>query len=489
MQVAMNSSHPAGVRVRFAPSPTGYLHVGGLRTALYNYLFARQNKGAFVVRIEDTDRSRYVEGAVENLIETLRWAGLEFDEGPEKGGPFGPYIQSQRLEVYQKHAEDLIAAGNAYYAFDTAEELEEMRKMQEKMRIPPKYDRRALRLSPNQVQEKLAAGVPAVIRMKVPETTTIAFDDVIRGRVEFASDRLDDQVLLKSDGYPTYHLANVVDDHLQGITHVIRGEEWLSSTPKHVLLYQYFGWEIPQFAHLPLLLNPDKSKLSKRQGDVAVEDYRQKGYLKGALLNFVALLGWNPGDDREIFSLEELVNEFSLEKVGKSGAVFNIEKLKWMNTQHLRRKSNGELFELTRPYFTSAHLNRVDDSYALKVIEIMKERVNTPEEFVTFGRYFFSDPQTYDEQARKKNWTRESRIYLSAVIEAIKAVPEINEQNAESIVRTVALQFNVGGGTLIHPLRLALTGMGIGPGLFEVMTLLGKETCLRRIERAITVLG
>ena len=313
------------VRVRFAPSPTGYLHVGGLRTALYNFLYARKHHGVFILRIEDTDRTRYVEGAVENLMNTLHWAGLTFDEGPGVGGDCGPYIQSERLAVYREHAEQLVREGKAYYAFDTPEELEEMKAAQEKQRLMPKYDRRALRLTPEEIRRKLADGVPSVIRLKVPDDTSIVLDDTIRGRVEFQSAMIDDQVLLKSDGYPTYHLANVVDDHLMGVTHVIRGEEWLSSTPKHVILYQDFGWTMPEFAHLPLLLNPDRSKLSKRQGDVAVEEYRQKGYLPEALVNFIAFLGWNPGDEREIFSLQELIQEFSLERVGKSGAVFSIE--------------------------------------------------------------------------------------------------------------------------------------------------------------------
>ena len=399
------------VRVRFAPSPTGFLHVGGLRTALYNYLFARHNNGVFVLRIEDTDRTRYVEGAVENLITTLRWAGLDYDEGPDRPGPAGPYVQSERLALYREHADRLLAEGRAYYAFDTPEELEAMRKEQERLRkeqerlrIPPKNDRRALTLTPDEVRRKLDAGEPAVLRLKVPEAETIAFDDVIRGRVEFSSDRIDDQVLLKSDGYPTYHLANVVDDHTMGISHIIRGEEWLSSTPKHVLLYRYFGWEPPVFAHLPLLLNPDRSKLSKRQGDVAVEDYRAKGYLPEALVNFVALLGWNPGDERELFTLEELVKEFTLARVGKSGAVFNLDKLNWTNTQYVRRMSAGELMELLLPVLAQAGMSPGSDAYLRSAIDLMRDRVERVEDFVTFSPYLFADPAAYDEGARSKYW-------------------------------------------------------------------------------------
>ncbi|MEW6511452.1 MAG: glutamate--tRNA ligase [Bacteroidota bacterium] len=477
------------VRVRFAPSPTGYLHVGGLRTALYNYLFARKHQGTFILRIEDTDRTRLVEGAVENLIDTLRWAGLEFDEGPGKGGPDAPYVQSERLPIYREHAERLLRERKAYYAFDTPEELEEMRKRQEKMRIPPKYDRRALKLTAAEVELKLASGIPAVVRMKVPETETVAFDDIIRGRVEFSSDRLDDQVLLKSDGYPTYHLANVVDDHLMGITHVIRGEEWLSSTPKHVLLYRYLGWEIPQFAHLPLLLNPDRSKLSKRQGDVAVEDYRAKGFFPEALVNFVALLGWNPGDEREIFSLQDLVREFSLERVGKSGAVFNLEKLHWMNTEYLRRRSNEDLVTLLRPKLAAAGLEGFSDSYLMQVVGLMKERVNSVEEFLTFSSYFFRDPGSYDEASRKKNWTAETSTVLRDVAQGLDALAPCTATGIEEVVRVAAAKRGISAGKVIHPLRLALTGVALGPGLFELMAVLGKETCVRRIESAIARFG
>jgi glutamyl-tRNA synthetase len=477
------------VRVRFAPSPTGYLHVGGLRTALYNYLFARKHGGVFLLRIEDTDRTRFVEGAVENLIATLGWAGLEYDEGPERGGSAGPYVQSERLEIYRRHALDLVGRGKAYYAFDTPEELDAMRAQQEKLRLPPKYDRRALRLSPDDVRRKLDAGDPAVIRMKVPDGVTVGFDDVVRGRVEFASERLDDQVLMKSDGYPTYHLANVVDDHLMGITHVIRGEEWLSSTPKHVLLYQDFGWEPPVFAHLPLLLNPDKTKLSKRQGDVAVEEYRKKGFLPDALVNFVALLGWNPGDEREVFTLEDLVKEFSLERVGKSGAVFNLEKLNWMNTQHLRARSDAEIAAMVRPVLEEGGITGVEEGYLRSVIGLMKERITLPADYLSFGLYFFRDPATYDEQSRVKNWRPESAGHVSALVTALAALPAFTEGPIEEAVRAAAATLGVGAGKLIHPLRLALTGLPIGPGLFELMALLGKETCLRRLRRAMEVLG
>ncbi len=475
------------IRVRFAPSPTGFLHVGGLRTALYNYLFARKNNGTFILRIEDTDRARYVEGAEQNLLDALKWAGVAYDEGPDIGGSKGPYRQSERIELYKQYAMQLLEEGNAYYAFDTAAELDEMRKQQEKMRIPSKYDRRALRLTPDEVKTKFDAGVPAVIRLKVPDSRTVAFDDIVRGRVEFSSDQLDDQVLLKSDGYPTYHLANVVDDHLMEISHVIRGEEWLSSTPKHVLLYEYFGWEKPQFAHLPLLLNPDKSKLSKRQGDVAVEDYKAKGYLPEALVNFVALLGWNPGDEREIFSREELVKEFSLDRVGKSGAVFNREKLAWMNFEHLRRQPDTEVLrmlklELAQSAFGEKHF---DDLYLLRVIGAMRDRVSFVKDFVEKSPYFFQAPDRLDPDVAKKRWKPESAEHLKILAEEFTRMENPTKEEYEAALHRTAEKLQVGNGALIHPLRLAVSGVGSGPGLFDILFTIGKEETIRRISSAI----
>ena len=471
------------IRVRFAPSPTGYLHVGGLRTALYNFLFARKNGGSLILRIEDTDRARYVEGAIENLIETLHWVGLDYDEGPGKGGEGEPYVQSERLALYREHAERLVNEGKAYYAFDTSEELQEIRKAR------GKYDRRSLKLTPAEVQKKLADGVPAVIRMRVPDNAVLVVSDLNRGSVEFASDGVDDQVLLKSDGYPTYHLANVVDDHLMGVTHVIRGEEWLSSTPKHLLLYEFFGWDLPIFAHLPLLLNPDRSKLSKRQGDVAVEDYRARGFLPEALVNFVALLGWNPGDERELFSLEELIQEFSLERVGKSGAVFDIEKLRWMNTQHLRRKTDDELLTLAHPHIEAAALGSFGDQYFLSVLHLMKDRIEAAEDILTLSPYFFRDPDTFDERSRKKHWTADSPARLTDVKAGLADLDEFTHTSIEEVVRSVAQKHEVGAGKIIHPLRLAVSGMGAGPGIFEMMEVIGKDICLQRIDQALVVLG
>ena len=475
------------VRVRFAPSPTGYLHVGGLRTALYNYLFARSSGGRLVLRIEDTDRSRKVEGAMENLIQTLKWAGIEYDEGPGVGGEAGPYIQSERVQIYQEQARRLVGMGHAYYCFCTPERLDEVRKRQQAEKLNSGYDRHCRNLPPETVTDRLTKGERHVIRMKVPTEGEVAFDDIVRDRVRIAHDMLDDQVIIKSDGFPTYHLAVVVDDHLMGITHVIRGEEWLPSTPKHVLLYRYFGWELPVYAHLPLLLNPDRSKLSKRQGDVAVEEYRTKGFLPEALVNFVALLGWNPGDDREIFTLEDLVGEFTLERVGKSGAIFNLDKLNWLNSQHLRRKGGASMLELVKDALTASAYKdaAVSDQDLLKIIESMRERASFTLDFIDKCPYFYRAPEAYDPAVVKKRWKAESPERLKALAEVYAALKDPTKADYESALDATADQLGLGRGELIHPLRLALTGMGAGPGLYDIVFILGKEKTLSRIQRAI----
>jgi len=475
------------VRARFAPSPTGYLHVGGLRTALFNFLFARKSRGKFILRIEDTDRSRLVDGAVENLVNTLQWAGLDYDEGPGVGGEFGPYIQSERTAIYKKHVGVLLEKKTAYRCFCTPERLEQMRKELEKKKVTPKYDRTCLRLSEKDIQENLDAGKSFVVRMKVPDGGTLRISDLIRGDVEFSTDQIDDQVLLKSDGYPTYHLANVVDDHLMQISHVIRGEEWLSSTPKHVLLYKFFGWESPQFAHLPLLLNPDRSKLSKRQGDVAVEDYRAKGYLKEALLNFVALLGWNPGDDREIFSLAELEREFSLEKVNKAGAIFNLEKLNWLNFQHLRRKSEQEVLVTLKELLSTMGYqpSAFSDQYLLGVISAMKERASFVNDFIKKSSYFFQAPKEYDPVVVKKRWKRESAHRLRELAGEFSKLLDPKKEDYEAALKRTAESLRIENGELIHPLRLAVSGIGEGPGVYEIVYILGKDETIRRINSAI----
>ncbi len=481
------------IRVRFAPSPTGYLHVGGLRTALYNYLFAKRQNGKFILRIEDTDRSRYVEGAVENLINSLKWCGLEYDEGPEIGGLFGPYMQSQRLDLYKKYSEELIQKGKAYYCFCTPERLTALREEQQRRKLPQaKYDKHCLHLSKDEINSQLTSGIPRVVRLNVEPGQKIFFNDIVRGKVEFDSSNIDDQVLIKSDGYPTYHLANVIDDHLMQISHVIRGEEWLSSTPKHILLYDFFEWEKPEFAHLPLLLNPDRSKLSKRQGDVAVEDYRAKGFLKEILINFVALLGWNAGDDREFYLMNELIESFSLERVNKSGAVFDLEKLNWLNAEHLRYKSNAEILPMVREELLNTEYNdgNFSDDYLLKIIEAMKERVSFIHEFISKSPYFFNAPAEYDTAAVEKNWkpgTSENLNKLYAAFASLNDKPV--KEDYEIALSKVAEELNTGKGKLIHPLRLAVSGTNTGPGMYELLFILGKDEVLKRIEAAISKLG
>lgn len=480
----MISSNP---RVRFAPSPTGYLHVGGLRTALYNYLFAKRNNGKFILRIEDTDRARYVEGAVENLISTLNWCGLDYDEGPAKEGEFGPYIQSERLSIYKEKCEELIESGKAYYCFCPAERLTALRESQQKEKLQTKYDKHCLSLSKEEVAENLAKGLPYVVRLNVTPDIKISFDDIVRGFVEFDSSTVDDQVLLKSDGYPTYHLANVIDDHMMKITHVIRGEEWLSSTPKHVLLYDFFGWEKPIFAHLPLLLNPDKSKLSKRQGDVAVEDYRTKGFLKEALLNFVALLGWNAGDDKEYFDLNEMVDSFSLERVNKSGAVFNVEKLTWLNFEHLRKKSDTEVMEVLKTEIAESEYKDCvyTDDYLLKVVVAMRERVSFVKEYIEKSPYFFKAPVTFDPDVIKKRWKDDSPEQLRKLAENFSVLENPAKEDYENALHNTAEQLEIGNGKLIHNVRLAVSGMGTGPGLYDLLYILGKDEVVARINKAL----
>lgn len=484
----MNNSSP---RVRFAPSPTGYLHIGGLRTALYNYLYAKNQNGKIILRIEDTDRKRFVEGAVENLIDTLTWAGINFDEGPQMGGNFAPYNQSERLDLYKNFSEKLVSEDKAYYCFCTPERLQKLKEEQQKQKLPQaKYDKHCLHLSKNEIELKLNSAVPFVIRLNVKPDQKIIFKDVIRETVEFETNNIDDQVLIKSDGFPTYHLANVVDDHLMEITHVIRGEEWLSSTPKHIILYDYFGWRKPIFAHLPLLLNPDKSKLSKRQGDVAVEDYREKGYLKEALINFVALLGWNYGDDKEVYEIDELIEKFSLERVHKAGAVFNIEKLNWLNFEHLRKKSDEDVLKMLRDEIEKSEFDNsnYDDEYLLKVITAMKERVSFVKDYLTKSQYFFKAPDSYDEENLKKRWKVDSAQLLAYLEKRFEKLNNPLKEDFEKSLDELATELNAGKGKLVHPLRIAVSGVGEGPGIFDIVSIIGKDETLSRINTALSIL-
>ncbi len=476
------------IRVRYAPSPTGYIHIGNLRTALYNFLFARHTGGKFIVRIEDTDRTRFVPGAVENLINTLKWVGLDYDEGPEIGGNFAPYFQSQRLAIYKEYADYLIKNKKAYYCFCTHERLTRLREEQSKTTKDTRYDKHCLNLPEEEIQKNIAEGKPYVIRLNVQPGMKIAFKDIIRGDVEFSSDVIDDQILVKSDGFPTYHLANIIDDHLMEISHVIRGEEWLPSVPKHILLYEAFGWRHPQFAHLPLLLNPDRSKLSKRQGDVAVEDYRKKGYLKEALINFIALLGWTAGDDKEIYTFEELIKSFSLERVNDSGAVFDIEKLKWLNEEHLRSKPDDVLIKMLREEMPEKY-NQSDftDDYLQKVVEVMKPRISFIKDIFEKGFYFFEEPTTYEETALKKNWKTNSSDILKKYSEKISLLENPTKEDYEKALVETSTEMNVGKGAIIHPLRLAVSGVSGGPGIYDILFILGKEITIKRIKKINSV--
>lgn len=488
------------VRVRFAPSPTGFLHIGGLRTALYNYLFARHfDNGTFVLRIEDTDQSRYVEGAEKDIIRSLEWCGMKIDESPEHPGEFGPYRQSERKELYHTYAEKLIESGQAYYAFDTPEELDQMRERLQKSGNPsPKYDaitrqsmKNSLTLSQDEVDRRLAAGEEYVIRLKVPRRETVRFEDIIRGHVSFETKGLDDQVLLKSDGMPTYHLANVVDDHEMEISHVIRGEEWLSSTPKHILLYDAFGWEPPKMAHLPLIMSPNGGKLSKRKAEeegipVNTKEYVKQNYEPEALVNFLAYLGWSPGDDSEIHSLDELCELFTLERVSKGGAVFNHKKLLWYNEHYLREQSDDLLADRLRAIAKTKSIDLPEDEFLKEAISLLKERVSKIEEILEMGDFFFKDPESYDEKALKK-WKSDSSDLVKQYRESIIDLDESEFEAAtlKSHLEEVIEKNDVGFGKLMMPLRIAVTGQGFGPDLFSSMELLGKETVIRRLDAAL----
>ncbi len=496
----MVDSSGAPVRVRFAPSPTGLLHIGGLRTALYNYLFARKHGGRFLLRIEDTDRERYVEEAEADIVASLRWAGLAYDEGPDVGGPDAPYYQSQRSEIYRHYAQQLLEAGHAYYAFDTPEALEAMReRLQQSGHASARYDavtrqqmQNALTLPADEVRRRLEAGAEHVVRLKVPRGRMVRFQDLIRGWVAFDTAELDDQVLLKSDGLPTYHLANVVDDHLMQVTHVIRGEEWLPSTPKHVLLYECFGWTPPAMAHLPLIHSPGGGKLSKRNAEemgipVSVRQYREEGYEPEALLNFLAFLGWNPGTEQEVFTLDALVEAFSLDRVGSSGVQFNLDKLRWYNQQHLRALSPGDLLARAAPHLRARGFD-ADAAYLRRVAALMQDRIAFASDLATSCDFFFEDPTAYDAQGLKKRWKDDSAALLTAYADRLEQADAFDEASAEAVLRTLAEEKGVGAGRIIHPTRLALSGMTFGPGLFEMMAVLGRATCVRRLRRAVEVL-
>ena len=497
------------VRVRFAPSPTGPLHMGGVRTALYNYLFARNHGGKMILRIEDTDSQRFVPGAEEYIIESLRWCGIEIDEGVGVGGPHAPYRQSERREIYLKYALQLVEAGWAYYAFDTAAELDALRKECESRGETFAYNYTvreklptSLSLSAEEVRERIDRGDQWVIRFKMPVDETVEMDDLIRGHVKVNTSTLDDKVLYKSvDALPTYHLANIVDDHLMEISHVIRGEEWLPSLPLHYLLYRAFGWEAsrPQFAHLPLLLKPTGGgKLSKRDGDKmgfpvfplfwrspstgeTARGYREDGYFPEAFVNMLALLGWNPGTEQEIFSMQELIDAFSLDRVSKSGARFQPDKAKWFNAQYMHRKSDAELAALFQPILRE-HGVEVSDEIAGRAAGIMKERATFITDLWDLTSYFFIAPHEYDEKQVKKYWKGDNPAHLAEVREVLASIDDFSLENTERVVNAWIAEKGYGMGQVMNTLRLALVGAGKGPGMYDVTSFLGKEETLRRID-------
>ena len=497
------------IRVRFAPSPTGPLHIGGVRTALFNYLFAKKNNGTFFLRIEDTDQNRFVPGAEEYILEALNWLGIAPDETVGKNEKFGPYRQSERKQLYQQYADQLIHSGNAYYAFDTAEALDAHRKQHEeqgKTFIYNHHNREkldtSLVLSKEATEKRIAAGADYVIRFKTPVNETLHLHDIIRGDVKFETNLLDDKVLFKSDGMPTYHLANIVDDHLMETSHVIRGEEWLPSMPLHVLLYRAFGWEAPEFAHLPLILKPiGNGKLSKRDGDKMgfpvfplewkteegiSSGYREKGFFPEAVVNFLALLGWNDGTEKELFSLKELVQNFDLNRVHKAGAKFDPEKNKWFNHQYLMQQTNADLAKAFAPILNEKRIT-VEENKLITIVSLIKERAHFISEFWELSDYFFEAPTAYDEKATK-NWKEETPALMQNLIAVLEGIQDFNAATIETVVKEWMTANEIGMGKIMQPFRLSLVGALKGPHLFDIAELIGKEETIQRIQKAIASL-
>ena len=500
------------VRVRFAPSPTGPLHIGGVRTALYNYLFAKNKGGKFILRIEDTDQARFVEGAEQYIFESLKWCGIEFDESVVAGGEFGPYKQSERKAMYLPYAEQLVKDGFAYYAFDSSEELTAMRERMKAAGVPsPQYNavtrttmQNSLSLSEDEVTKRRQAGEAYVIRIKMPRNEEVKLNDIIRGWVVVNTNNMDDKVIFKSDGMPTYHLANVVDDYLMEISHVIRGEEWLPSAPLHVLLYRYLGWEdvMPQFAHLPLILKPDgNGKLSKRDGDrlgfpvfptewmnpetkEISSGYRESGYIKEAFINMLSFLGWNPGTTQEIFSMEGLIESFSLERVGKAGAKFDFDKTRWFNQQYLRAKSKEELAQDLQLILKENGVE-AEDNFVETVCEQLKERATFVKDMWEEGKYYFLSPTSYDEKTIRKKWKEDTPKYVSELKNRLAELADFSSESIEIEFKKYLEENELGMGKLLPAFRVCLTGLGMGPSLFDIASLLGKEETIKRMETAL----
>lgn len=500
------------VRVRFAPSPTGPLHIGGVRTALFNYLFAKKHQGTFILRIEDTDQTRYVDNAEQYIVDALNWCNIPFDEGPRKNEKFGPYRQSERKEMYRQYADLLVDKGWAYHAFDTSEELNFHRKDHEEKGKTFIYNwhnrlklKNSLSLTAKEVSGKINAGEKYVIRFKTPQDETLIMQDEIRGTITIDTNTIDDKVLFKSDGMPTYHLANIVDDHLMEISHVIRGEEWLPSMPLHILLYKAFDWETPKFAHLPLILKPvGKGKLSKRDGDklgfpvfplaytntetgAVSRGYKEDGYFPDAFINMLALLGWNPGTEQEIFSLEQLTQVFDLNRVSKSGAKFNPDKTNWFNQQYLQTKSDEELTALYLPILKEKGI-LTDPLFVQKVVSLIKERAVFVTDFWDLSSFFFVAPTTYDAKASKKNWKEGTPELMTDLIAVISTIDDFTSETTETTIKEWITSKEIGFGKVMQPLRLSLVGALKGPHLFDIIELIGKEEAIRRIKNAISTL-
>lgn len=500
------------VRVRFAPSPTGPLHMGGVRTALYNYLFAKKHQGTFVLRIEDTDQTRYVEGAEKYIQEALSWCGMEPDEGPHRGGPYGPYRQSERKGSYRQYAERLVESGHAYYAFDTNEDLEEIRNQAKKAGTPNwQYNhvtrgrmKNSLTLPIAEAERRIAKGDPYVIRIKLPRNEEVKFHDIVRGWVSVNTNNMDDKVLFKADGMPTYHLANIVDDHLMKITHVIRGEEWLPSAPLHVLLYRYLGWEEsrPEMAHLPLLLKPDgNGKLSKRDGDrlgfpvfplewknpengEVFAGYREQGYFPEAFINMLAFLGWNPGTEQEIFSKDELIKAFSLEKVNKAGARYDHDKTRWFNQQYLRKQPPEKIASALQAE-AQKQGKGLSNELARQITQLLLDRAVFPTDLLREGAFLLKPPQEYDEKTTRKKWNSQARGHVAALRERFAQLEDFSADALEAGFKNYLEEAQTGFGKVGPGLRLALTGQGMGPSLFAIMEILGREETLQRLDRAL----
>jgi len=487
-------------RVRYAPSPTGFPHVGNIHTALFNWLFARHTGGAFILRIEDTDQDRIVPGSLEAIYASLRWLGMQWDEGPEVGGPLGPYFQSERLPIYRAHAEELLQKGLAYRCFCSQERLAEVRAAQEARREPPRYDQLCRGIDPAVGAQRARDGEPYVIRLAVPNSGETAFHDVLRGEIAFQNALIDDQVLVKSDGWPTYHLANVVDDHLMGITHVLRGDEWISSTPKHVLLYRFFGWELPSFGHFPILLTATRAKLSKRRGAPDILDLRANGYIPDAVVNFLSLLGWSPEGKEEVLSRAELIGQFTLERVGATPSIYSPEKLDWLNGQYIRQMPPRELAEHLIPFFQEAGLipfgaaPPVDRERIARIVPLIQERIKTLKEAPELSDFFFKEQIIYDPALLiAKGWSLEQTLAALRTsrdtLAAARASGAFDESHLEHTFRELAANLGVKTGQLFGSLRVAVTGRAVAPPLFQTMAVLGPDLVLRRLDAAIDLLG